>query len=439
VNTRSFLLLSTAAAILLSPGLGQVRYDLLLRGAHVIDPKSNISAIRDVAILNGRIAAVAERLDPAAAVKTVDVSGLFVTPGLVDMHEHVYAGTGERGSYAGDNSVYPDGFTFRVGVTTVADAGCSGWRNFEDFKDRIVDRSQTRVLAFLNIVGAGMRGAKFENNLADMEAAPTAEMALRYRNLIVGVKVAHYAGPEWTPVERAVEAGTRAKIPVMVDFGDSRPERPSIELWTKKLRPGDIYTHCYSGLRNEQDESGHVNPAMFEARKRGVIFDVGHGGGSFAWRIAVPAIQQGFPPDSISTDLHTGSMNAGMKGMDNLMSKFLAMGLALKDVVAESTWNPAREILREDLGNLSPGAVADVTVLRLERGDFGYTDMYGARLKSNRKLTAELTLRDGKVVWDLNGITRPDWTTLPPNYRQTGDARWDTVNPAPVRRPDAKR
>jgi dihydroorotase len=414
-------------------------YDLLLQGGHVIDAKNNIDAVSDVAISGGKIALVAQHIDPAQAFKVVNVAGLYVTPGLIDIHVHVYAGTGEPRSYAGDNSLYPDGYMFRVGVTTVADAGCAGWRNFEDFKQRVIDRAKTRVLAFINIVGQGMRGPRYENDLTDMQAKPTAEMALKYKGLIIGVKTAHYAGPEWTPVEQAVEAGTIADIPVMVDFGENRKERPMSELVTKKLRPGDIYTHCYSGLRNEQDESGHVNPAMFEARKRGVIFDVGHGGGSFAWRIAVPAIQQGFPPDSISTDLHTGSMNAGMKGMDNLMSKFLAMGLALKDVVAESTWNPAREIHREDLGNLSPGAVADVTVLRLERGDFGYTDMYGARLKSNRKLTAELTLRDGKVVWDLNGITRPDWTTLPPNYRQTGDARWDTVNPAPVRRPDAQR
>ena len=194
------------------------------------------------------------------------------------------------------------------------------------------------------------------------------------------------------------------------------------ELVTKKLRPGDIYTHCYSGLRDELDETGHVNPAMFEARKRGVIFDVGHGGGSFAWRIAVPAMKQGFPPDSISTDLHIGSMNSGMKDMDNVMSKFLVMGQSMKDVVAESTWNPAREIHHEELGNLSPGAIADVAVLRVARGDFGYTDMYGARLKGNQKIVCELTLKDGKVVYDLNGITRPDWTTLPKGYKQAGDA-----------------
>lgn len=413
-------------------------YDLLLQGGHLIDAKNNIDAVRDVAIHDGKVALVAAHIDPAQAFKVVNVGGLYVTPGLIDMHVHVYAGTGEPRSYAGDNSLYPDGYTFRAGVTTVADAGCAGWRNFEDFKQRVIDRAKTRVLAFINIVGHGMRGGKYENDLTDMQAKPTAEMALKYKGLIIGVKTAHYAGPEWTPVEQAVEAGTIANIPVMVDFGENRKERPMSELVTKKLRPGDIYTHCYSGLRDEQDASGHVNPAMFEARKRGVIFDVGHGGGSFAWRIAVPAIQQGFPPDSISTDLHTGSMNSGMKDMANLMSKFLAMGLTVQDVVAQSTWHPAREIHREDLGNLSTGSVADVTVLRLERGDFGYTDMYGARLKGNQRLTCELTLRDGKVVWDLNGITRPDWTTLPSGYRQSGDSRWDAITPAPVRRQGAK-
>ena len=169
---------------------------------------------------------------------------------------------GERRSYAGDNSVYPDGFTLRVGVTTVADAGCAGWRNFEDFKQRVIDRSKTRILAFLNIVGNGMRGGTYEQDLADMEAKPTADMARRYPGLIVGIKTAHYAGPEWAPVERAVEAGTLADVPVMVDFGANRPERPLAELVTSKLRPGDIYTHVYSGLRGEQDASGHVNPAL---------------------------------------------------------------------------------------------------------------------------------------------------------------------------------
>ena len=413
----------------------QQKYDLLLKGGHVIDAKNRISAVRDVAIAGGKIAAVAANIAPADAFKVVDATGYIVTPGLVDIHVHVYAGTGERGSYAGDNSLYPDGFTLRSGVTTIVDAGSSGWRSFEDFKDRIIDRSRTRVLAMLNIVGAGMRGDKFEQNLADMEAKPTADMAMRHKGVIVGVKTAHYAGPEWTPVERAVEAATQANVPVMVDFGANRPERPMAELVTKKLRPGDIYTHAYSGLRDELDTSGRVNRGMWEGRKRGVIFDVGHGGGSFAWRIAVPAMKEGFLPDSISTDLHIGSMNSGMKDMLNVMDKFLAMGMALDDVVLRSTWNPAKEVGQQQLGHLSVGAPADVAVLALEKGNFGFVDMYGARLKGTLRLTCELTLRNGKVVYDLNGMTRPDWTTLPKDYRQTGDARWDAITPAPARQP----
>src|SRR5437763_11112970 len=155
----------------------QQKYDLLLKGGHLIDPRNRISAVRDVAIADGRVAAVAAHIDAAQAFKVVDVSGTYVTPGLVDIHVHVFAGTGERASYAGDNSVYPDGFTLRAGVTTVADAGCAGWRNFEDFKQRIIDRSKTRVLALLNIVGNGMRGGAYEQDLSDMEAQPTADMA----------------------------------------------------------------------------------------------------------------------------------------------------------------------------------------------------------------------------------------------------------------------
>ena len=280
-----------------------------------------------------------------------------------------------------------------------------------------------------------MRGPKFEQNLWDMEAKPTAEMALRYKGLIVGVKTAHYAGPEWKPVEQAVEAGTVANIPVMVDFGSNLPERPIGELLTKKLRPGDIYTHVHSGNRNEQDSSGKVSSALWEGRKRGVIFDVGHGGGSFLWRVAAPAVKEGFLPDSISTDLHTGSMNAGMKDMLNVMDKFLALGVSLDDVILRSTWNPAREIKHEELGHLSVGALADVAVLRLEKGSYGFVDMYGARMNGTQKLTCELALKDGKVVYDLNGLTRPDWESLPKDYRQTGNPRWDRINVGRGQRP----
>jgi dihydroorotase len=436
MNTKLF---SGVFALLLisGPVFGEVKYDLLLRGGRLIDPKNGINAPLDIAIAGGRVASVEQKIDPAEARKVIDVSGFFVAPGLVDMHVHVYASTGEKGSYAGDNSVFPDGFTFRAGVTTVVDAGSAGWRNFEDFREHIIVRSKTRVLAFLNIVGHGMRGRfQFEQDLADMDAGPAAETALRHKGLIVGIKTAHYEGPEWTPVERTVEAGRLAGLPVMVDFGRDYPERPLGELVLKKLRPGDIYTHCYSGLRREQVESGKVNPALWEARRRGVIFDVGHGGSSFLLRIAVPAVREGFLPDSISTDLHIGSMNGGMKDMLNVMGKFLAMGLPLEDVILRSTWNPAREIRHEELGNLSVGAVADVCVLRLEKGDCGFVDGYGARLRGTRRLACELTLRDGKVAFDLNGITRTDWDRLPRDYQQTGDPSWDAVSPRPV---EAKR
>jgi dihydroorotase len=412
-----------------SGSFAQTQYDLLLQGGRVIDAKNGISAVRDLAIKDGKIAAVTEHIDPATALKTVSAKGLLVTPGIVDIHVHVYASPGERASYAGDNGVWPDGFTFRNGVTTVADAGSSGYKNFEDFKAHIIDRSKTRVLAFLNIVGAGMRGPKYEDNLADMEPGPAAEMAKKHPGLIVGIKTAHYSGPEWTPVEHAVQAGTAANIPVMVDFGANRPERPIEVLLTQKLRPGDIYTHCYSGLRNELDASGHVNRGMIEGRKRGVIFDVGHGGGSFAWRVAVPMIQQGFLPDSISTDLHIGSMNAGMKDMLNVMDKFLAMGQSVDDVIRWSTWNPAREIHHEELGNLSVGSPADVAVLSVEHGHFGFTDMYGARMSGNQKFQCEMTIKDGKIVYDLNGLSRPDWKRLPKDYTTVGDPRWDRLNP----------
>src|SRR5262245_50166880 len=209
--------------LMVGNGFAEPQYDLLLRGGHVVDAKNRTSAIRDVAIRDGRIAAVAPKIESSTAYKAVDVAGLYVTPGLVDIHVHVFTGTGERRSFAGDNSVAPDGFAMRSGVTTVADAGCSGWRNFEEFKRLVIDRARTRVFAFLNIVGHGMRGRRYEQDVSDMQAKPAAEMALRYRGVIVGIKTAHYMGRDFLAVERALEAGTIAHIPVMVDFGRAGP------------------------------------------------------------------------------------------------------------------------------------------------------------------------------------------------------------------------
>ena len=406
--------------------VAQEHYDLVLKGGRVIDPHNGKDEVLDVAIRDHKVVAVAKKIGPADADKVVEVSGLIVVPGLVDIHTHVYAGTGLRGAYDGDNSVYPDGFTFRSCVTTVVDAGSSGYRNFPDFKDRIIDRARTRVLAFLNIVGAGM-GGKVEQDTDLMEPGAAAQMARQYPNIIVGFKTAHYRGPEWIAVDRVLEAGKLANLPVMIDFGEFRPERPYEDLVSKKLRPGDISTHMYIDYVPMIDKEGKLRPYLLEAQKRGVIFDVGHGGGSFVYNQAVPAIQQGFLPNSISTDLHIGSMNAGMKDMTNVMSKFLNLGISLNDVVAKSTWAPATEIHHEDLGTLSVGSDADVAVLRLEHGKFGFVDSLGGRADGTRKLVCEMTIRDGSVVWDLNGLARIPWQERT-SYEV--DPKWDGQLPA---------
>jgi dihydroorotase len=395
------------------------RYDLVIKGGHVIDPKNQIDAPMDVAIAGGKIAQVATEIPSAQARQVVSATGFYVTPGLVDIHAHVFYGTQLDSDYGGGySSVPPDGFTFRSGVTTVVDAGGSGWRNFLEFKDQVIDRVKTRVLALLNIVGSGMRGGPIEQNLGDMDPKLTAMRIKEYREILVGVKTAHYEGPEWDPVDRAVEAGRLANVPIMVDFGHFVPERPFQELVLKHLRPGDIYTHTYLyRLPNHKlpmfDAEGRLLPYLVEARKRGIIFDVGHGGGSFLFRQAIPAMKQGFPPDSISTDLHIGSMNAGMKDMLNVMSKFLNMGMSLPDAILRSTWNPAREIKRTELGNLSVGSVADLAVLNLHQGHFGFIDVDGGKMMGTQKLECELTVREGKVVWDLNGISHQEWEKMP--------------------------
>jgi dihydroorotase len=402
---------------LLDTAVRAQQFDLLIKGGHVIDGKNQVNSVMDVAVSDGKIAQVSTNIPAAQSKQVIDASGLYVTPGLIDIHAHVFYGTQPDSAYSnGFNSVPPDAFGFRTGVTTMVDAGGSGWRNFRTFKEQVIDRSKTRVLALLNIVGSGMLGGPPEQDLGDMDPKLTSMRARQHPESIVGIKVAHYEGPEWDPVDRAVEAGKLANVPVMVDFGRHTPELSLKELLLTHLRPGDILTHTYAHVRGRipvVDEQGTVHSYVFEARKRGVIFDVGHGGGSFLFRQAVPALKQGFLPDSISTDLHTDSMNAGMKDMLNVMSKFLNLGMTLQDVVLRSTWNPAQEIKRPDLGHLSVGSVADVSVLRVQKGSFGFVDVGGGKLTGTERLECELTLRQGQVVWDLNGISRPPWEQLP--------------------------
>ena len=383
-------------------------YSVIIKGGHVIDPKNNIDGIMDLAINDGKIAMVSPNIDANQGKQVIDAKDLYVTPGLIDMHVHVFYGTRyDQALMDGGSSVSPDAFSFRAGVTTFVDAGSSGWRHFPEFKKQIIDVSQTRVLAFLNIVGEGMRGGPFEQNIKDMDAHKAAEYARIYSKDIVGFKLAHYDGHDWAPTDSTVAAGKLDNLPVMIDFGLSDPPLPMEELLMKHLRPGDIYTHCYAYWPKTReapvDESGIVKPFIFEAQKSGRVFDVGHGGGSFFWSQAVPAIKQGFIANTISSDLHTGSMNGGMKDMCNLMSKFLNMGLSVQDVILRSTWNPAKVIHRPELGNLSVGSEADVTIFSLAKGDFGFLDITGENLKGTQKLVAEVTIRAGKVVWDLNG------------------------------------
>ena len=409
----------------------QTDFDLLIKGGHVIDGRNNLSAVRDVAIKDGKIAAVAANIAASRAAKTVEAAGLYVTPGLVDIHVHVYQGLTKNSYASGSWGLQPDGYTLRNGVTTVADAGSAGWRTFDDFKTRIIDTQKTRVLSFINIVGAGMGSGGIEQNLADMEVKPTADMALKHKGLIVGIKSAHFNGPEWDPYIKAEEVGKIADIPVMVDFGGNvRAGRTLYDLLNKYFRPGDIFTHMYGGNRGEQDpDTKGPSKAMIDGRKRGVIFDVGHGGGSFKWSCAIPLMKAGFIPDSISTDLHYSSSLSGMKDMLNVMDKFLAMGMSLDQVILRSTWNPAKEIKHEELGHLSVGAAADITVLRLEKGKFGFIDQLGGRFDGTQKLICELTLRDGVVVHDLNGLASVPWEKLPPQPAGRRGGRGGDVTP----------
>lgn len=410
------VVLAGVAALCATPVAAQP-YSLVIKGGHVIDPKNGRDGLMDVAIADGKIAEVAAGIDAAKARRVVDARGLYVVPGLIDLHAHVFFGT-EPDAYLSNGlvAVPPDSHSFRSGQTTLVDVGGAGWRNFGQFKTQVIDTSKTRVLSFLNIVGSGMRGGPAEQNLADMDARLTAQRIGQHRNLIVGIKVAHYSGPEWDPVTRAVEAGTEAGVPVMVDFGGHTPPLSLDELLNKRLRPGDILTHAYAHVRGRYpivNEHGRVEPYVIAARKRGVLFDVGHGGGSFLWRQAVPATRQGFFPDVISTDLHTGSMNAGMKDILNVMSKLLNLGMPLTDVIRANTAKAAAVIKRDDLGHLGVGTEADVAVLGVRKGEFGFIDSAGARMNGTQKLECEVTVRAGQVVWDLNGRAAADWTTLP--------------------------
>ena len=396
------------------------KYDTLLKGGHVIDPANNINGKMDVAITDGKIAAIGPNIPQSESKKTIDVSELYVTPGFIDIHAH--------GFYTDLTTSYQwvrfHDICFPSGVTTVMDVGSSGAGTFEQFK-KLIDLCQVRTFALLNISYTGMND-KGEQDPAQYKIPPMLEMAQTYPDIIVGFKTAHYWTSQpydsihtpWASVDALLEAGERAGLPVMFDFfprkpSDGYPARSYRELILEKGRPGDIHTHVFAKHFPIIDENGKVNQDLFKAQDRGFIFDVGHGAGSFVYRNAVPAIQQGFLPNSISTDLHGANTCGPVVNMANVMSKFLCMGVSLEDVIRLSTINPARNINQPELGQLTVGHTADVAVFELLKGDFSYVDTSGGKNFGDQKIYNILTLSGGKVGFDPFGLSYPYWKDVP--------------------------
>src|SRR5467141_3523707 len=420
------------------------RYDLLLKGGHVIDPANERDGRMDVAVYGGTIAAVEKDIPANQAAKVVDVSGLYVTPGLIDIHYHIGHGGAPLNWFAPDSPDLevplatasfttsprsqlaplgvPADLALQSGVTTIVDAGTAGADTFLEEKEEVIDQAKVRVLAFLNIVANGMKGG-LEQNVDAMDVKRCADTVLRYSDIIVGVKTAHYwpqkpldeLHPSWAGVDRAIACGEAAKVPVMFDFWP-RPERSYADLILQKARPGDIHTHVFA----QQFPillDGKINPILQQARNRGVIFDVGHGAGSFWFRNAVPAVKQGFVPDSLSTDLHTGDFT--VVSMSNVMSKFLNMGIPFADLIRRSTANPAREIHRPELGTLSVGAEADIAVFEELHGHFGYIDCGYAKMEGTLQIVRRMTVRTGGILYEPSGLSMVQWEKARPQYFNT--------------------
>jgi dihydroorotase len=398
------------------------QYTTLLKGGHVIDPKHNINQVMDVALQGKRIAKVAPDIPTQEAEQVIDVTGLYVTPGLIDIHVHVYH-TREPETL----SVIADHHSFRSGVTTVVDTGTAGAKHFLHFKRTVIDLARTRIFAFINIVKSGMIG-DFEQDIDEMDAELAASIVLAYPEICVGIKTAHYwthkpyddRHTPWAAVDLALEASDICKKPLMVDFWP-RPERTYPELLAK-MQPGDIHTHVFAQQFPVLNDTNQPADFLFKARERGIIFDVGHGAGSFWFRQAIPALAGGFTPDSISTDLHIGNVHGVVLDMITTMSKFLCMGLPLEEIIYRSTVTPAQELGHPELGTLSEGSEADIAVLELHEGQFGYVDCGKAKIIGNKKLSCALTIRAGEIVYDREGLSMPLWEAAPEQY-------WKIRNP----------
>lgn len=395
-------------------------FDILLCGGRVIDPANSRDAVLDVGIRDGKIAAVGPGLPRSG--KVLDVAGCIVTPGLVDMHCHCYPFFPP----AADSlpTIHPDAHLFQQGVTTAVDAGTCGWRDFIRFKETVIDKARVRVFALLNIASTGMVHLDGEQDCREFHPALVAQMAKAYPDVVVGIKTAHYwvgrpydaDHAPWASVDSMVEAGELSGLPCMADFQPNGPQRTYQDLLLKHLRPGDIHTHVYAQQFPILDDQGRVNEWMFQARERGVLFDLGHGAGSFWFRNAVPALRQGFYPDTLSTDLYLDNVAGPVIGLLHVMSKYLSMGMPLAEVVFRTTQRPAQALRLPGVGALSEGACADVAVLRVIDGPVRFADSGRAAMAGSQRLECVATLRAGQVVYDPWALSMPDWQTAPAPY-----------------------
>lgn len=374
-------------------------YDLVLSGGRVIDPSQGIDGVMDVAFRGGKAAGVGEGL-AARAAEVRDVSGRIVTPGLIDLHTHVYWGGTSLGIDAED-------FCRRSGVTTAVDTGSAGPGNFMGFRRHVIEKSEVRILAYLHVSFAGIYAFSKTTMVGESEEvrmlapAECVEVAEANRDVIVGIKVRcgrHASGTQgWNALQMALEAADQSGLPLMAHI-DHPP--PTYEEIVGALRPGDILTHAFRPFPNAPcNAQGAVKEAVIEARRRGVIFDIGHGKGSFSFRTARAMLAAGFEPDVISSDVHTLCIEGPAYDQVTTMSKFLVMGMSLYDVVKTSTVNPATALRRPELGSLKAGSAGDATVLTVEEGAFDYEDVVGEHMTGDRCIVSEGVVIGGRWWW----------------------------------------
>jgi dihydroorotase len=371
--------------------------DLVLRGGRVIDPAQGLDKVCDVGFASGKVSAIGNHLQPNSGTQVRDVSGRIVTPGLIDLHTHVYWGGTSLGIDAED-------FCRTSGVTTAVDTGSAGPGNFMGFRRHVIERSQVRILAYLHVSHAGIYG--FSNtvmvgeseDIRLMDPVTAAAVADANRDVIVGIKVRvgrHASGDQGAaPLGIALQVAEETGLPLMAHI-DEPP--PSYEEVIERLRPGDVLTHAFRPFPNAPcTAQGTVKPAVLAARRRGVLFDIGHGMGSFAFKTARAMLANGFSPDTISSDVHALCINGPAFDQVTTMSKFLCLGMSLPDVIKASTETAAFALKRPELGSLKPGSAGDATILSVDEGEFDYVDVVGEHLTGDRRINSRGVVIAGK-------------------------------------------